>query len=91
MFVFAFHLRPFNFQVISLCVPNNSLDLFFFLRTSLRKRKLLMFWTAKRGAKMQKACHWKYPINTNKTLLCQINSVEGSEIKFHAHLPTLDN
>lgn len=51
-----------------------------------------MFWTAKRGAKMRKAFHWKYPINTNKTLLCQINSVEGSsEIKFHAHLPTLDN
>lgn len=51
-----------------------------------------MFWTAKRGAKMQKAFHWKYPININKTLLCQINSVEGSsEIKFHAHLPTLDN
>ena len=65
MFVFTFHLRPFNFQVISLFVPNNSLDLFFFLRTSLRKRKLLMFWTAKRGAKMQN-------LVTGNTLLTQI-------------------
>lgn len=39
MFVFAFHLRPFNFQVISLCVPNNSLDLFFFFKNVTKEEE----------------------------------------------------
>lgn len=41
---------------------------------------------------MKKAFLWKYPIKT-KLFFAKLNfnDVEGSEIKFHAHLPTLDN